>query len=142
MKLLFFVALIVSPFFAWSQKSVPDSILIQQACENYVGGFYNSDTVRIIQALHPDLVKRIVAKKMDYKLVTSGTQDLIRAAKNNHPNDNNPQEPFKVTVLIYDIAYDIATAKIMTNKMNFIDYAQLAKIKGEWKIINVLWAFK
>jgi hypothetical protein len=87
-------------------------------------------------------VKRIVAKQQDYKIMNMPAADLINAAKN-HRNapDKNPAEPFKLTVQIYDVANGIACAKITTNKMSFFDYVQLAKIKDEWKIINVLWAY-
>ena len=140
MKYLLLLLVFACPLFVQAQVSSSDSSLIRQACENYVGGFYNSDTIRIAQGVHPELVKRIIAKKMNYQIRNMSAQELINTAKGfKHPSDSG--EPFKITVNIYDIANDIAMAKITTNKMNFFDYAQLAKINGNWKIINVLWAF-
>jgi len=142
MKRILFLFIMLSSVYCRAQVIPADSTLIREACENYVGGFYNADTMRLAQALHPELAKRIVAKRMDDKLMNMSAAELIKAAKGfKNTNDKNPQEPFKITVFIYDIANDISEAKIITNKMNFIDYVQLVKIKGAWKIINVLWAF-
>jgi hypothetical protein len=55
--------------------------------------------------------------------------------------DVNPQEPLKVEVLFFDISNDIATVKAIQNKFAFFDYIHLGKINGEWKIINILWAW-
>ncbi|MDZ4709677.1 MAG: nuclear transport factor 2 family protein [Saprospiraceae bacterium] len=45
-------------------------------------------------------------------------------------------------IAIYDITGGIALAKVSTYKMpEFFDYIQLGKMTGEWKIINVFWAF-
>ena len=141
MKHAFLSILIISPFFAISQASQADSIAIRQACDNYVGGFYHADTARVAKGIHPELTKKIVNKRAGDVLQSMPAPDLIKAAGNFKPRDPNPAEPFKLDVFIYDIASDIATAKIVTNKMPFFDYVQLGKVQGEWKVINVLWAF-
>ena len=38
---------------------------------------------------------------------------------------------------IFDISHDMALVKV-TSAM-YIDLLQIAKVNGEWKIINVLW---
>ena len=53
--------------------------------------------------------------------------------------DFEPDKYFKLGVFIYDITGDYALAKTVNTKYGFFDYCQLAKFKGEWKIINVLW---
>ena len=65
---------------------------------------------------------------------------LVLGAKRNKKPE--PGAGFKADISIYDIFKNTALAKVETNKFSFIDYAQLAKINGEWKIINVLWAMK
>jgi hypothetical protein len=124
------------------QELSADSAAIKKTALDYVEGFFNGDSKRISEAVHPELVKRIVS------IDTSGTaiQDmgaslLMLAARKHKKADPDPSVPFKADVIIYDIFNDIATIKIVTNKFKFIDYAQLAKIDGAWKIINVLWAF-
>lgn len=115
---------------------------IEKACLDYVEGFYTSDTVRVARAVHPELAKRIVMRKFQDRLNNMTAAKLVAAAADfKHPDDPNAAEPFKAKVVIYDIDKDVATVKVTTNKMKFFDYAQLAKVKGEWKIINVLWAW-
>jgi hypothetical protein len=118
-----------------------DSLAVDKACKDYVEGFYTNDSSRIRRAMHPELCKRILAKQANYKIYSSTVDDLIRAAGGKRPPDPDPSQPFAIKVEIYDIASGIATAKISTNKLPFIDYAQLARINDQWKIVNVLWAF-
>ena len=49
-----------------------------------------------------------------------------------------PAAERKIEVTIFDVYDNIATVKI--DSADFLDYAHMAKINGEWKIINVLWA--
>ena len=120
-----------------------DHKAIESVCYDYVEGFWTSDTVRLARALHPELAKRIVMRNAGDKLNAMDTKSLINAAQGFAKNrrDPSPSEAFKLTISIYDIAFETATVKIENNKMKFFDYAQLAKINGEWKIINVLWAY-
>lgn len=42
-----------------------------------------------------------------------------------------------IEVEIYDVSHDMAMAKVASAL--YIDYVQVGKVNGEWKIINVLW---
>jgi hypothetical protein len=125
------------------QEPMTDSASIEKTALDYVEGFYNNDPVRVAAAVHPELVKRIIYKDAagNAMIQNMGASSLIFAARMNKKNDPDPTVPFKATVSIYDIFNDNATIKIVTNKFKFIDYAQLAKVDGNWKIVNVLWAF-
>jgi len=114
---------------------------IKETILNYVEGYYTADWQRVTKAVHPELAKRIVWTDSASGLAAvnnSGASQLIMAAKRNRKPDNSG-EPFKADVQIFDIFKNVATAKVATNKMKFIDYVQLVRINGEWKIINVLW---
>jgi hypothetical protein len=118
-----------------------DSTAIKKAAIDYVGGVFNGDSKSVAGAVDPELVKRIVYKDPSGDAIQNmGASMLILATVKNKKNDPDPSVPFKATVTIYDIYNDIATIKIVSNKFKFIDYAQLAKVNGSWKIINVLWA--
>jgi hypothetical protein len=141
-RLFFICVFLIGAHGSYSQTSTTaDSVAVDKACKDYAEGFYYGDTNRIRQAMHPELCKRILAKQRNYKIYNSTVDDLINAAKGRKPTDPDPSHPFAIKVDIYDMAYGIATAKITTNKMSFIDYAQLAKVNDDWKIVNVLWAF-
>ena len=45
----------------------------------------------------------------------------------------------EITVEVLDIHNDIATAKITSL---FVDYVQLMKINDQWQIVNVVWVAK
>ena len=119
-----------------------DSIAIRQTMLDYVEGYFNADWQRVSKAVHPELVKRIMVTDSSGQTAVNnqGASMLILGAKRNKKPDTSV--PFKAEVYIYDIFKNTAVAKIETNKFQFIDYAQLVKIGGEWKILNVLWALK
>jgi hypothetical protein len=142
MKKLLLLLSLISSCCAFAQSDrISDSLAVDKACKDYVEGFYTGDTARIRHAMHPELCKRILAKRMNYKIYSSTVDDLVKAASGKKQPDADPSQPFHINVEVYDLSYGIATARISTNKMAFIDYAQLAKVNDEWKIVNVLWAF-
>lgn len=143
MKTLVVIVLLTASVLSFGQ-SVKDKSDIKEAAINYVEGFYTNDSTRIKEGLHEELVKRIIDNRSGTSIIqTISRSDLISYTKEGQKMpDNNPSEPFRADVTIYDISNGIALAKVTTNKMNmFFDYMQLGKINGEWKIINVLWAF-
>ncbi|MDZ4709679.1 MAG: nuclear transport factor 2 family protein [Saprospiraceae bacterium] len=143
MKLLILFVVLTSSI-SVSAQSKQDSATIKTATQDYVEGFFTSDSSRLAKAMSADLIKRIIDNRSgSSKLMTIGLKELIGYTKMGQKMpDNNPSEPFKAKVDIYDITGGIALAKVSTNKMpDFFDYIQAGKINGEWKIINVLWAF-
>ena len=140
MKKIFISLLLLISFSGFAQSK--DSIAIRQAMLDYVEGYYNGDWQRVSKAVHPELVKRIIVTDTSglSAVNNQGATTLILGTKRNKKPDS--EIPFKADVYIYDIFKNTAIAKIETNKFQFIDYAQLVKIGGEWKILNVLWALK
>ena len=138
MKRLITVLLLGICSLGYSQ--VADSVAIRQTLLDYVEGYYNADWQRVAKAVHPELVKRIIMQDSSglSAINTQGASLLIVSAKRNRKMEGGAA--FKAEIFIYDIFKNVAQAKVVTNKFPFIDYAQLAKINGEWKIINVLWA--
>jgi len=136
MKQFIFIVFLTYTFSASSQ-SKQDSLAIKTAAVDYVEGFFTGDSSRLAKAMSPELTKRIIDN-----LMTIGLKELIGYTKMGKMPDKNPSEPFKAKVDIYDITSGIALAKVSTNKMpEFFDYIQVGKMNGEWKIVNVLWAF-
>lgn len=144
MKKLIFILLLTISGHLMAQNREADSMAIRKACYDYVEGFYTSDSARVAKAVHTQLSKRLIDKRgAVHRLYDMSAKDLIGAAHQFKKGpDKNPQEPFKLTVHIYDIDEEIALAKIENNKMGFFDYVHVGKVNGEWKIINVLWAMK
>lgn len=125
-----------------------DTLLIRETILDYIEGLNNNDYLRVEKAMHPELAKRIIIQDEDgnYKLDNMGWSHLLYNTKKYdftklYKADANPQEPLKVEVIIFDISTDIASIKAISNKFTFYDYIHLGKINGEWKIINILWAW-
>ena len=115
-----------------------DSFKIIQTSKNYIEGWYNGDTVRMNQALHPDLTKR----RYDFKKNTFGNltkSNMMEFTKAGY-GKRTPREKIKNEFEVLDIYQNIASAKAVS--CDFVDYMQLLKVNDEWKIVNVLWDFK
>ena len=133
-------------FFAcsYSHAQTGDTDAIRQTALDYIEGFYNADFQRMSNAIHPELVKRIIARDTLGNIMLSNmgsSQLLFNTKRNRNVNVLNPDQPFKAEVIVYDVFRNIATVKVGTNKFRFVDYLHLGKFDGEWKIVNVLWEF-
>jgi hypothetical protein len=125
-----------------------DTLGIQETVANYLVGLHDNDAAKVEKAMHPELAKRLITKdnKGNYKLDIMGWSHLLYNIKTvdfktMYKAGVNPEEPYKVEVSFFDISNDIATVKAIQNKFAFFDYIHLGKINGEWKIINILWAW-
>jgi hypothetical protein len=140
MQLLFLGSLFMT---VGARAQSTDSAQIKEAALNYVEGYYNKDVGRVTKGLSPELVKRIVVKDPSGDAIqTMGfSYFALITGKNTNTNLLNPDQPFKADVIIYEIGSNIAAAKVVTNKFKFVDYLQLGRVNGEWKVINVLWEY-
>lgn len=107
---------------------------------DYIEGWYTGDAVRMERALHPELAKRIVTT--DEKTGTShlGQMSAMTLINNTRAGGGSktPAERRREDFRILDIDRDNAVAKIVAS--DWIDYLELARWNGQWKIVNVLWA--
>ncbi len=123
---------------AWSQA--PDErAAIRRAALDYIEGWYEADAARMDRALHKDLVKRIVSSAGGAEQVTTLTKTQMVEATKRGGGKGRPPATRNIEVDILDVYRDIASVR--TECADFIDYLQLAKSEGQWKIINVLWLF-
>lgn len=114
-----------------------DKQAIEECVLDYLEGWYEGDAARMEKALHPDLTKR------GMRAMRSGKMSLTYASKSNMVAYTEegfgklPAEERDITVKILDVDHEMAAVKAVSVK--FIDYCQLGKFEGEWKIVNVLW---
>lgn len=112
---------------------------IEEAALNYLEGWFAGDAERMSRALHPELTKRgfqpspATGGHFVNHLTASNMVELTRAGV----GKKTPRATNKTAVMILDVYRDIASVKTVCSE--FIDYLQLVKIDGQWKIINVLW---
>lgn len=122
-------------------QTAADSAGIRQAALDYIQGWYTGDAARMERALHPELAKRIVQHDSlgRYRLDQQSAMTLVSNTRNGGGKDT-PAADRHDEVRILDIYQNAATARI--DASYWIDYLQLAKWRGRWVIVNVLWEMK
>jgi len=120
-------------------QSPADSMAIKQAALDYIEGWYTGDAERMEKALHPDLAKRVVRThpKTGKSIVNHLSAAMMVEYTRGGGGTATPKEKQKSEVIILDISREIASAKSISGE--YIDYLHIAKVNGQWKLINVLW---
>jgi hypothetical protein len=121
-----------------SAQTTADSAAIRQTALDYIQGWYTGDGARMERALHPELAKRIVRSDTlgNYRLDQQSAMTLVQGTRNGG-GTQTPQADRRDDVRILDIFRNAASVRI--DASDWVDYLQLAKWKGRWVIVNVLW---
>jgi len=120
----------------------PEAAAIRQAALDYIEGWYEGDASRMEKALHPELAKRIVntdAASGKSRLDSMSAMTLIQYTRAGGGR-KTPKDAQMKDVTILDRFQNAAVVKVVA--ANWIDYLQMAKYNGDWKIVNVLWELK
>lgn len=135
-RLIVFAAVALTPAIAAAQNG-GDRQAVQQAAANYVTAVYESKPELIEQSVHPKLVKYGFMRQQDgtYKQNQMTYDQLLDVARSWNKDKKRDTSINKVEVL--DVLDQTATAKITAQWG--VDYMQLAKFDGTWKIINIIW---
>lgn len=132
------VALAAAPVAADAQSPADSSAVVETALD-YIEGWYEGDAARMERALHPALVKRILRGDDETGRAAVGNQgasELILATARG-AGTRIPEEARRKEVRVPDVFGDAATARIRAAQ--WVDYLQMVRVDGEWKILNVLW---
>jgi hypothetical protein len=118
--------------------SADDEAAIKKPAVNYIEGWYAADAARMESAVHPELAKRIVGTNPQgtSSFGSQGAMTLVQSTRNGGGR-NTPKENQRSEISILDRYDNMAVVKVVS--FNYVDYLQVAKWNGEWKIINVLW---
>jgi len=123
-------------------NSNDDSAAIKATALNYIEGWYEGDAARMESALHPELAKRMIStdpktghSQFNHMGAMQLVQNTRRCGGNKTPKDEQLKE-----ITILDRFNNAAVVKIVAS--GWIDYLEVAKFNGQWKIINVLWELK
>ena len=143
-KISLFVAMaLVAGSTAIAETTVADeSDAIKKTALDYIQGWYADDPARMERALHSELAKRMVStdamtgrsllNQMSAMTLVQRTREGIGKKI---PEDRQLKE-----VTILDRFNNAAVVKVVAS--DWVDYLEVAKFNGEWKIINVLWELK
>ena len=123
---------------AASAQTASDSSAIRQAALDYIQGWYAGDAARMERALHPELAKRIVRTDAagNFRLDQQSAMTLVQGTRNGG-GAQTPQADRRDDVRILDIFRNAASVRV--DASDWVDYLQIAKWRGRWVIVNVLW---
>ncbi len=109
---------------------------------DYIEGWYAGDAARMERALHPELAKRMIStdpKTGRSQFNHMGAMALVQRTRDGGGKKPPPDRQTK-EITILDRYNNVAVVKIVAS--DWIDYFEVAKFNGDWKIINVLWELK
>ncbi len=129
---LLFLAGLMQPAFASDEDAIALTVF------DYMDGWYQGDAARMERALHPDLAKRapMPAANGETRIEHMGALQLVQMTRAG-VGRSTPKEAQKKEVVILDIDDDVASVKAIMHA--WVDYIHLARLDGQWKIVNVLW---
>lgn len=118
-----------------------EKLAIESVTQEYLQAWYEGDDQLMAAVLHPQMAKKIVFDTGDKNgaLAYLSAKDLLTQTKKKRVQKVNPDDISK-SITILDKYNNTAMVKAETP--NWIDYLHLAKISGEWKIVNILWELK
>ena len=140
MVLGLFAALAFSLRPVHAQRSASDIEGVRNAVLDYVEGFYQGDTVRLVRVLRPEMYKFGFWRNSDTTSYRGSQMTYPQAlAYANRVKAGNTQAPASAprTVQVLDVMDQTASAKLTAQWG--IDYVLLAKYDGRWMITHVLW---
>ncbi len=117
-----------------------DTAAIRAAALDYLQGWYTGDAERMARAVHPMLAKRIAEPGTDGRTrVEHMTADELVAGTRRGGGRNAPGAR-RADVRVLDVFGDAASVRVDADA--WVDYLQLARVDGRWRIVNVLWALR
>jgi hypothetical protein len=127
---------------ALAQNVSDETEAIRKTALDYIEGWYAGDAARMEHALHPDLAKRMIStdpKTGRSQFNHMSAMALVQRTREGGGKKTPPDRQLK-EVTILDRYNNAAVVKIVAS--DWIDYLEVAKFNGDWKIINVLWESK
>lgn len=125
---------------ALAAQSAADSAGVRAAVLDYVEGFYQGDSARLVRSIRPEVVKYGFFIPRNDSVYAGEPMSFaeMNAYANNVKRSGRPAPataPKEIEIL--DVADQTAAAKLTA--WWGIDYLQLAKYGGRWMIVHVLW---
>jgi hypothetical protein len=141
--IVFIVSSVLLNGVAIAQTDVRDeNDAIRQTALDYIEGWYTGDAGRMERALHPEFAKRMIStdpKTGRSQFNHMGAMTLVQRTREG-TGKKIPQDRQLKEVTILDRYNNAAVVKIVAS--DWVDYLEVAKFNGDWKIINVLWELK
>jgi len=123
--------------------SPEDIQAITEVARDYIEGWFTADAERMGRALLPELVKRSIWHDLQeerWKVGPTLTAEAMAGYTQNGGGSklSDVEKTFEIVVL--DVFRHIASVKV--SSYPFMDYLHLAKMDGQWRIINCLFELR
>jgi hypothetical protein len=125
-----------------AEPAVDDTVAIRNTALDYIESWYTGDGARMERALHPELAKRIVITDPQTgrsRLDSMSAMTLVQRVRSGI-GTKTPKEKQQKDITILERYNNVAIVKLVAS--GWVDFLQVAKFNGEWKIVNVLWEKK
>lgn len=122
-----------------SMGSHADRVAVERALLDYVEAIELGKPALIEQSVHPDLHKFGFSKSRttgEYQRIPMTYERLVEISTESLEKGYVPANP-QHSVEVFEVHDKIASAKLTA--FWGVDYMQLAKDEGRWKIVQVLW---
>ena len=111
---------------------------VERAALDYLEGFYEGSTEKLLHGVHPEVVKYGFAMEDGSYSGSPMSFDQMLAFTTSVKKRGRQPEPGTVKrVEILDVLDQTAAVKVYAWWGS--DYLLMAKYEGDWKIVNVLW---
>ena len=122
-------------------QSKPSYAAIEAKAVDYLMAWYQGDTELMRRTIDPNMSKKIVfdTGHSHGAVAYLSAEDLLTQTKKKRVESRDSND-LKKDITILDIYRNTATVKAET--ANWIDYLHMARIQGEWRIVNILWELK
>ncbi len=107
---------------------------ITTAAMDYLEGFLSGDSLRHLDAYHPEAVKRRYTEDEHgvFGVTTLSPQTMADFAARQTPTELGDFE-----VVIDAVHHDIATVRVYSTW--WVDFLHIVKARGSWKLFHVTW---
>ncbi|MBI9075410.1 MAG: nuclear transport factor 2 family protein [Desulfatibacillum sp.] len=111
-----------------------DLDLIKETVQNYFDGMYYGKVDKLEKAFHTEAFLFGHYHGQFTHLPAKSFFKMIASA----PSPDSKGEAFDMEILTIDMTGQVAAVKVrdVYGKMQFFDYLSLAKVDGDWKIVN------
>jgi len=134
------VSTMVAPRISAQQATAADREAVRRAALDYLEGFYEGDSAKIVRSVRPNVRKvgyYTSRGSTTYETEEMSYAEMIGYANNFKKGGRTTPATAPREVTVGEINDQTATAKVVA--WWGIDYLQLAKYNGKWMIVNVMW---
>lgn len=121
-------------------QAAGDRAAVESAVRDYLEGFYEGDTVKLMRSVHPEVHKLgfwIPRDSTRYSQEMMPYAEFLSYARNFRARGRTTPATAPREIQIFDVADQTASAKVTA--WWGIDYLLLAKYDGRWMIREVMW---